>query len=917
LPIRSGTVLGPYEILAPLGSGGMGEVYRAIDTTLKRAVAIKVLPAGLADDPDRLARFQREAEVLAALNHPNIAAIYGVERSTSVSALVMELVEGPTLADRIAEGPLPLEEALAIARQLALALEAAHARGIIHRDLKPANVKVRDDGTVKVLDFGLAKALEPPAGAAAGSPSMSPTLTSPAMTQIGMLLGTAAYMAPEQAKGRPADKRSDVWAFGCVLYEMLTGRRTFDGDDVVDVLGAVTRLDPDWTAIPATVPPAVRSLLENCLVKDPRARAGDIAVARFVLEHAARIAPPVPHTPAPTSPLWRRTLPWGVAAAALLLAAVLVAARFRVVTPPVATLEKLSADIGADASLPIDQGASAVISPDGHTLAFVAQANARAVSQLYVRPLDVLRAQPLAGTEGARDPIFSPDGRWIGFFADGKLKKVAVTGGATVTIADAVNSRGAVWADDDTIVFQPINAASPGTGALMRVAAAGGTPAPVSPLLGAEVTQRWPQVLPGGHTVLFTSHDSTTAGYEGANIVVQPLAGGERKILVRGGYFARYVPSGHLLYMHEGTLFAAAFDVERLALTGQPVPAVEGIATNSAYGGAQFSVANDGTLVYIGGARIDRTAQMSWLATNGGTSPLRATPAAWDYPKFMPDGRQLVFQIDGTVGNQSDIWIYDWARDALSRLTFDGGSRRPVPTPDGRRIVFTTRRPTTSGTDSLNLYWLRADGTGEVERLTEGPNQQLATSWHPNGRFLAFYEARGAVTSMDLMILPMEGDETTGWKPGTPTVFLSTPANETLPAFSPDGHWIAYSSNESRQAEIYVRPFPGPGGKWQVSTNGGSIAAWSPTANELFYESLDGHIMRVTYTATGDAVQFARPQPINDTRIVPISRRLWAVHPDGKRFAVNPIEAEPAKTDRVVFVFNFFDELRRIAPTGK
>jgi serine/threonine protein kinase/Tol biopolymer transport system component len=921
--LAPGSRLGPYEIIAAVGAGGMGEVYRARDTKLGRDVALKILPAAFASDPDRLARFHREAQVLASLNHPHIGAIYGFEDSGETHALVLEFVDGPTLADRIAQGPIPLDEALPIATQIAEALEAAHEQGIIHRDLKPANIKLKPDGTVKVLDFGLAKLAE---SAGSGQPvtgsalSMSPTITSPAMmTGVGVLLGTAAYMSPEQARGKAVDKRADIWAFGCIVYEMLTGERAFAGNEVTDTIAFIITKEPDWTALPDVTPPVIRRLLRRCLEKDRQRRLPDVGVARLDIDEA--LAAPANETirtgtaaPQPVKTAWRRAVPWTVASASLVVAGATlwVSAPWRSTSQP--ALQRLSVELGADTSLLTDQGAAAIISPDGQTLAFVAQPNGAATSQLYVRRLDQLQAQPLTGGDGARDPFFSPDGRWIGFFAGGKLKKISAGGGAAVTLADAPNSRGAVWAADDSIVFQPINAQPAGSdgGPLLRVSSSGGRPEQLTKLVGDEVTHRWPQVLPGGKAVLFTVHNTTLAGYEDANIVVQSLAEGTRKVLVRGGYFARYLPSGHLVYMHEGTVFAVPFDVESLAVEGQAVPAIEGVATNTQFGGAQFAVSSTGTLVYVAGSSFySLEAPVSWMDRKGAVSVLRRTPARWSNPQFSPDGRVLAIDIAGGSLAAGDVWTYDLGRDTLSRLTFDGTNRKPVWSPDGQRIVFSSRRED----DAYNLYWQHADGTGDVQRLTESRNPQYAASWHPSGKFLAFFELNGQASN-DLMIVPLEGNEASGWKPGKAFVFLATPAGEREPVFSPDGRWIAYSSTESGPAEVYVRPFPGPGGKWQISTGGGDWPTWSRAGRELFYHSPDGHIMVVPYTVEGNSLRADRPRAVADTRHsqTPL-QRPYALHPDSQRFAIAPIAGDGlAKQDKVVLVFNFFDELRRLAP---
>ncbi len=921
MALSAGTRLGPYEILSALGAGGMGEVYRARDTKLNRDVALKVLPADFALDADRLARFKREAQVLASLNHPNIAAIYGFEDSGDTHALVLELVEGGTLAEKLAQGSglkaqgLPLDEALPIARQICDALEAAHEQGIIHRDLKPANIKVRADGTVKVLDFGLAKLAESAGSrqqAAGGALSMSPTLSMQA-TQAGIILGTAAYMSPEQAAGKAVDKRSDLWAFGVVLLEMLTGKPVFTGETVSHVLASVLKDEPAWTTLPANTPASIRRLLRRCLEKDRKERLSDAADARLEIKEALT-TPSIDSQVASGAsvgvqpPGWRRALPWAVASVLGVGLAVVLAlwAPWRTSAPPAPL--RMNVDLGADASLVVDQGAAAVLSPDGHLLVFAAQKSAGGDSQLFVRRLDQLQATPLSGTDGARNPFFSPDGLWVAFFAGGKLKKISVTGGAAVTLCDAPNGRGGTWADDGTIVFTPDNTVQV---RLLRVSSAGGTPQPVTTLAPGETTQRWPQMLPGGKALLYSGAPTQTA-WEDASLVVQPLPAGERKVVQRGGYYGRYLPSGHLVYLHEGTLFAAPFDLDRLEVTGQAVPVLEGvIASPGITGGAQVAVSGTGTLVYLPGQTVTADAPIVWMDRGGKTLPLRATAANWTNPQFAPDGRRLAVDI---FDKQVDVWVYEWARDTLTRLTFDpANDLKPVWTPDGRRIVFASQR----NGGVFNLYWQGADGTGDVQRLTESKATQYPASWHPSGKFLAFAE-QSAQTAYDVMILPMEGDEASGWKPGKPTVFLNSPFNEQEPMFSPDGRWVAYQSNESGRYEVYVRPFPGPGGKWQVSTAGGLVPTWSRTRRELFYSAPGNRIMVATYTVDGDSFHAAKPSVWSETPFAPrpLLQRSFDLHPDGDRFALAaaPDAQNVVKLDKVVFIFNFFDELRRLAP---
>ncbi len=904
-----GTRLGPYEVAAQIGAGGMGEVYRALDTNLKRAVAIKVLPEALAADAERLARLQREAEVLASLNHPHIAQIYGLEKTdpstsagqTATTALVLELVEGPTLADRIVEGPMPIEDALPIAKQIAEALEAAHEQGIVHRDLKPANVKVRPDGQVKVLDFGLAKLAGGdvlPAGSIAMT--ASPTLTVHA-TYLGVILGTAAYMSPEQAKGKAVDRRADIWAFGVVLCEMLTGRRMYEAETAAETLARIIEREPDLTTLPSSTPMPVRHIIERCLTKDPRARLQAMGEARIAIDRA--IAQPRTSPVADDAHQSRSSslIPWTVAGALALglIAVVALWAPWRIPLPSASV--QVNAGIGADASLMTDVGTAAALSPDGQTLAFAAATSATQPSILYVRRLDQLQATPLAGTEDARSPFFDPAGESIAFFAGGKLKKVPATGGAVVTLADAPTGRGGAWADDGTITFQPDIVSV--TAALARVSSAGGTPDAMPRETRGRA--RFPQLLPGGQ-VLYTR--AAPGGV--AEVLVGPLGSDERKVLVQGGY-GRYVPSGHLLYIQNATLFAVGFDIDRLELIGSPVPMIEGVMAAESMMAAQFSVSNTGTLAYLPGRLTTTDPPMLWMDARGTTTPLLSKPTSWGSPRFSPDGRKLVVDI---IDGSSDIWVYDLDRASLDRVTFERETvdAEPVWTPDSQRVVF---RSTRDNAAVSNLYWKRADNTGAVQRLTTSDNNQFPGAWHPSGKYFAFHQ-QSARSNADIWILPMEGDEKSGWKPGTPTVFLNTTATEGEPVFSPDGRWLAYTSNENGPIEVYVRPFPGPGGPWQVSSGGGLTPVWSRTKNELLYGTLNQQIMVASYRVEGDSFQRDEPRVWSETRFATRRRRSFDLHPDGNRVVLAP-EAQPhalVKQDRIVFVFNFFDELRRRVP---
>jgi len=885
--ISRGTRIGPYEIVEPLGAGGMGEVYRAHDAKLARDVALKVLPEALAADPDRVARFEREARVLGGLNHPRIAAVYGFQESDHANALVLELVEGPTLADRIAQGRLPIGDAVAIARQIVDALEAAHDKGIVHRDLKPANIKVTDEGIVKVLDFGLAKALEPP-GAAAGSSalsvSMSPTLTAP--TQLGLILGTAAYMSPEQARGKPVDRRADIWAFGAVLFEMLTGGRAFAADDISDTLAFVITKDPDWAALPRDTPQPLRKLLRRCLEKDRTRRLADIADARFELDEAFHPDPSTHvgavHNAAHSS--WALLLPWSLAAIAAVFAIAALWAPWQTSERRSAT--RFATDLGANAPLVLEaNGAPALaLSPDASSLAFIGR-SADGEGQLYVRRLNQLTAVSIERTDGAVSPFFSPDGQWIAYFAGGKLKKVSINGGASIALCDAPAPRGGAWLDNGAIIL-----ATGSTSALVRVSAAGGKPEAVTQLGDGEVTHRWPQVIDGGKAILFTS-SASNGQYEDASLVVQQLPSGSRKVVMKGGFYGRYVASGHLLYLHSGTLFAMPFDLRRLEAVGAAVPAVEGVSAVAGTGAAQFDVAN-GTLVYVAGEGEDINAPLIWLDSHGKTAPLRTTRANWGNVRFAPDGQRLAFTI--TAGERQ-LWVYEWSRDRMTQLTFDpSNGADPVWSPDGKDVVFTSKQ----GPDA-NLFVRHADGTGAAVRLTSGRGSQTATSWHPSGKFLAYSEVRNG---SDLMILPLEGNSESGWKPGTPEVLLANPWPEFDASFSPDGRWVAYSSLEAGRPEIFVEPFPRTGGKWKVSMDsGGRYPVWSRVKPELMFEALNGaQLMTATYTTDGHSFRSERPRLWGEGRLARLNgQRGFDLHPDGERVVIPGVrEAPTAGRDR-------------------
>jgi serine/threonine-protein kinase len=872
-------------------------VYRARDSRLNRDVAIKVLPADVTADHDRLARFEREAQVLASLNHPNIAQIHGVDDSSGAPALVMELVDGPTLADRIAKGPIPLDEALPIAKQIAEALEAAHEQGIIHRDLKPANIKVRADGTVKVLDFGLAKALDSVAPVA-GNATMSPTLSIHG-TQAGIILGTAAYMSPEQARGKAVDRRVDIWAFGCVLYEMLTGRRAFDGDDSSITLASVLKSNPDWQRLPAATPSGLRGVLVRCLTKDPKDRLQAIGDARIdINELIGGLAEPDTLTPVKPISWWGRAITMTVVT---LLAAVLAgaagwfAAWSRVPEPRVS---RLDITLPTATALSIGVSRDVALTPDGSRLVYIGASG----TTLFVRALDQIEATPLARGASLRDPFVSPDGQWVGFFeGSGTMKKVALTGGPSMLVAEIDGAeRGATWAADGTIIF------ATNTTGLRRISADGGAPTALSrpDRTRGEGGYIWPELLPGRQAVFYTV-TGTTGGLDGASIAVLDLRSGRQTFVLRGGSYAQYGPSGYLVYAVSGTLRAVRFDPARLITVGPSSVVVPQVATTQA-GAIEAALARDGTLVYVAGGASSEGRTLVWVDRQGRETPTGAPPRPYLSPRLSPDGTRVAVSIVGVNGN---VWIWDLGRQTLQPLALEPGIHAsPVWTPDGGRVVFASDRA-----GGLNLFRRAANGIGVIERLTQGSNPQLATAITPDGTRLVFHE-RSSKTGDDVMTVQL-GD------PHRTVPLVQTPSDERNGMVSPDGRWLAYEANDTGTFEIHVRPYPDvTSGHWLVSTNGGTQPLWAPSGRELFYVTPDGALMQVA-VAGGPRWAAGAPTMVLAGRYAMRSPsgsnlRAYDIARDGQRFLMMKGAGNDATSalPQIVVVQHFDEELKRLVP---
>ncbi len=917
-----GRTLAHYEIIELLGAGGMGEVYRAHDTTLKRDVAIKVLPADLAQEPERLARLQREAHLLASLNHPHIASIYSLEEADGVRYLVLELVEGDTLAERLAAsglerghltsgqpaggspvGRLEVEEALGFAQKIAEALEAAHNKGIIHRDLKPANIKITPDDQVKVLDFGLAKAYVEETPASESSPDLTKSPTMADATKTGMILGTAAYMSPEQARVKPLDKRTDIWSFGCVLFEMLTGQKPFQGSTISDTLAAILRADPEWDALPAATPPSVRTLLRRCLNKDIKRRMHDMgdvwleleeAPEQAALEKAALDEAVQGRGAGGPAQRWMRALLWAVVAISLILVAWLATRPQPTANTPAVARFDLPTEqlaLGTEPSSSIVE-----LSRDGTMMAYVEGEGT--LGQIYLRRLDSVEPVAVEGAENARLPFFSPDGQWLGFEAEGQIWKVPVAGGKAWPICTATLVHGAEWLEDDTIVY-----ADPISYEIRRVSAEGGEPETVLAVVDRSQGDMWPlypEVLPNGSQVVFTIQDG---GGVAQRVELLSLETGARKILFQGGSNTRYLPSGHLAYGLDGSLMVVPFDADRGEITGSPVPVLDGLLMGFPWNPtfAHFSVADDGTLAYVSGPPLATTVSLQRVDRKGTATPIGDELDRAQGPRFSLDGRRIIISSQ-SIESDPRLWIYDLERDTFTPLNIDMGAWWPQWVPDGQSVTFQTLLPDVG---ISSIFKVPTDGSGYPERLIENLYPQQANDWSPDASTLILQQNDHPDTKWDVMM----------FRPGEDTEaspLLNSPSMELLAELSPDGHWIAYSSDESGQFEVYVRSFPDLRGKWQISTGGGIEPAWSPDGTELFYRDEMGFRMMVVDIVQGPQFRPGQPRLLFEGRFVqtPWYGRNYDVAPDGESFVMVQQNMAGIESAELRLVLNWIEELR-------
>lgn len=882
-----GKTLGHYEIVGELGSGGMGVVYRARDPRLDREVAIKVLPQGVATDPARRSRFEREAKAAAALSHPNILAIHEFGTEDETAFAVMELLEGQDLSQRLEKGPIPPSKAVKIGVQVAQALTAAHGKGIVHRDLKPGNIWITTEGQAKVLDFGLASFH--------AGPQRPEAETMTCATDPGSILGTAAYMSPEQVRGEPVDIRSDIFSLGVVLFEMLTGRQAFARTTAVETMTAVLQDDPpSMDGAPQPVPPILARTVWHCLEKEPGERfqtARDLAFALsgVIDSGAVGLVHGVGEKTGSRQSRW--PVAAGLACLAVIAAAFLafgLAGRDRM--PRRAGISRWEVSLGADQELLVlGRSHPLALSADGKQLAYVATDGE--TSRLYVRSIDNFDAAELRGTEGARNPFFSPSGEWVGFFAEGELRKVPSGGGAVLRICDApLDNLGSAWGEDGTIVF-----ASYATG-LWRVKAAGGDPSVLTRIdtESGETQHRWPQFLPGDRLLM------TVGTTHGSNVAVVDLRDGKRSPVadVTDVAVAKYLPTGHLLFAQGSTLQVVPFDIADGSVRGAPVTVVEGVTAVSAQAVSYFAVSDSGILAYVPGTG-DAGTRLVWVDAAGEVTPIDSRSESHLMPRLSPSGTSVAVTV-GSVLDLRVIEILDFKRGSRRRLTFESSNALPVWTPDGRRIAFASSRD-----GGWNVYWRAADGSGVATRLLASENELWPYSFSPDGRVLAYWEI-DAETARDIWILPLEGDP-------TPTPFLLTPYNERAPLFSPDGRWISYISDESGRDEVYIRPYPGPGAQTTVSTEGGVESIWAPDGRRLYYRNASS--MMVVSVETGEGISVSKPTILFEGRFDRgVAGNLsYDLAPEGDRFLM--VQPLGGTTANFRVVLNWFDDVRRLSPT--
>jgi eukaryotic-like serine/threonine-protein kinase len=891
MAIQAGQRLGPYEILSAIGAGGMGEVYRARDTRLDRVVAVKILPDHLSDRAELRERFEREARTIANLNHPHICTLYDVGHQNGTDYLVMEFLEGETLAERLKKGPLPLDQVLQYAIEIADALDKAHRKGITHRDLKPGNIMLSKSGT-KLLDFGLAK-LRQETAAPNNSLSKLPTADA-AITAQGTFLGTLQYMAPEQLEGKEADARTDIFAFGVVVYEMATGKKAFEGKSQASLIAKILETDPPpMLSLQPMTPPALDRVVKTCLAKEPDDRwqtASDLRrELKWIAESGGRHGG-APEIAATVGKNWLRTALWIGAALAACIIVGLAVWTLKPAAPGRVTRFAISLSPGRRLDI---IGAAIAISPDGTHLIYAA-GSSNLNRQLYVRAMDDLDDRPIPGTEGAGDPFFSPDGQWVAFYTAGKLMKVALNGGRPGSLSQGFDSSGfsgGSWSTQGKIVTQ-FHSGVP----IEEIADTGGSPQPVTHLEKGEFNHGWPEFLPGGRSLLFVAF----RGGNDTKIVAQSLVKGERREILQTGLFPRYAASGHLIYQQGASLMAVPFDSQRLAITGAAVSVVEGVLQSSVTGDPHYSFSSTGSLVYVPGSVRAAQLKLVWVDRKGTEQPIAAPAHNYVLPKVSPDGHRVAVGIEEGDGQ---IWVYDLGRDTLSRLTFEGGTNiDPVWTPDGKRIVFKGARN--------RLFWQPADGSAGAEVLTssELAGNNVPGSWTPDGQVLTFMEINPN-TGYDIYTLSL--------KDGKPQPFMQTSALETAPRFSPDGHFIAYNSDESGRTEVYVRPYPGPGGKWQISTEGGTEPVWNPKGRELFYRS--GNKMMAVDVTTQSTFSAGKPKMLFEGPYVPTPRSFpdYDVSPDGQRFLMLKADEQAQAPTQINVVLNWFEELKQKVPTEK